>query len=64
LNVQENARSINKAILNSIEALYVAYVNRIRDADDLNYWITQYKSGMTLNQIGDSFFDPAIAFSE
>ena len=49
--------------LNSLIELYVAYFNRVPDADGLSYWIDQYKSGMTLNDIGNSFVVAAIQFS-
>jgi hypothetical protein len=63
LAIHANASSITKAALSAIEDLYVAYFNRIPEADGLNYWITQYKGGMSLNGIADSFYSAAIAFS-
>ena len=63
LTVQAKAASIAPVALNSLIELYVAYFNRVPDADGLSYWIDQYKSGMTLNDIGNSFVVAAIQFS-
>lgn len=63
LTVQAKAASIAPVALNSLIELYVAYFNRVPDADGLSYWIDQYKSGKTLNDIGNSFVVAAIQFS-
>jgi len=54
--VYDNAHTIKTSDLQSLEELYVAYFNRVPDADGLDYWVTQYKSGMSFKQIGDAFF--------
>ncbi|MBI1835557.1 MAG: DUF4214 domain-containing protein [Burkholderiales bacterium] len=46
-----------------LEELYVAFFNRVPDADGLDYWITQFKSGKSMNQIADSFYSAAILFT-
>lgn len=63
LTVSANASSIPAASLQMLEELYVAFFNRVPDADGLDYWITQFKSGMSINQIADSFYGAAILFS-
>lgn len=63
LNIRQNAASISKQELTALEDLYVAFFNRIPEADGLNYWIDQYKAGKTLKQIGDLFYESAISFS-
>ncbi|MFZ3001240.1 MAG: M64 family metallopeptidase [Undibacterium umbellatum] len=60
--VYDNARSIKTTELQSLEELYVAYFNRVPDADGLDYWINQFKAGMTFKQIGDAFFVAAAQF--
>ncbi|MFZ6874338.1 M64 family metallopeptidase [Undibacterium sp. Di27W] len=60
--VYDNAHSIKTADLQSLEELYVAYFNCVPDADGLDYWVTQFKSGLTLKQIGDVFFEAAAKF--
>lgn len=56
LNIASNAAGISQKDLDNLSELYVAYFNRIPEADGLDYWITQFKNGMTLTQIGDAFF--------
>ncbi|MFZ6773485.1 M64 family metallopeptidase [Undibacterium sp. SXout7W] len=57
--VHTNAQTISGNDLRSLEELYVAYFNRVPDADGLDYWISQYKRGVTMNQIGDEFYKAA-----
>ena len=63
-NIHTNAATISKSELRSIEELYVAYFNRVPDADGLNYWINRYKDGMTLRQIADSFYFSALLYPD
>ncbi|MCH8618387.1 DUF1800 family protein [Undibacterium sp. TS12] len=60
LQVASLASSIAANDLNAIIELYIAYFNRIPDANGLAYWITQFKNGMTIEKIGDSFYIAAI----
>ncbi|GGC96711.1 Ig-like domain-containing protein [Undibacterium terreum] len=62
LSVQADARSISSGQLHAIEELYVAFFNRVPDADGLDYWIHQYKAGLSISQIGNSFFSAAQQF--
>lgn len=63
-DIHQNAKGLSKANLKSLEDLYVAYFNRVPEADGLNYWITQMKAGMSLDQIGNSFYAAAIQFPD
>ncbi|MBR7800715.1 DUF4214 domain-containing protein [Undibacterium fentianense] len=47
----------------SIVDLYIAFFNRVPDADGLQYWLTKLKSGMSVEQIANSFYSSAIYFS-
>ena len=60
LAIQAKAASIPAADLQRIEELYIAFFNRVPDADGLAYWIDQYKSGLTLLQIADAFYSAAV----
>lgn len=55
LNIKNVASSISATDLKLLQELYVAFFNRVPDADGLEYWIGQFKSGMTLKQIAESF---------
>ncbi len=61
LTVAEKAKSISPAALQSIIELYIAYFNRVPDADGMAYWIDQYKANATIEQIGKSFYNAAIS---
>ena len=61
LSVAADARTITTGQLNSLIELYTAYFNRVPDASGLDYWINQYKGGMSLNGIGNSFYEAAIS---
>lgn len=62
LSIHSNATTIDKASLATLEELYVAFFNRIPDADGLNYWINQLKAGSTINSISESFYQGAIFY--
>jgi len=54
--VYSNAQTISRPVLDTLLDIYVAYFNRVPDADGLNYWIDSYKSGMGLSKISEAFF--------
>lgn len=64
LSVNGLAASIKNEDLNSIIELYVAFFNRVPDADGLSYWIAQFKQGMTLQTIADNFYAAAIIYAD
>lgn len=63
LTVGVAAQSIAPAQLDSLVELYIAYINRVPDADGMAFWISQLKAGKTLNQIGESFYAAAVQYS-
>ena len=56
-----NISSIN---LQQLQELYVAFFNRVPDADGLEYWIGQFNGGQSINQIAESFYNSGIEFSQ
>ncbi|MFZ6655733.1 DUF4214 domain-containing protein [Undibacterium sp. TJN19] len=56
LAIGDKANSLSTTSLNNLLDLYVAFFNRVPDADGLSYWIDQLKGGMTEAQIADSFY--------
>ncbi len=62
LVVTDKAASIAVADLNKLLELYVAYFNRVPDADGLAYWIDQFKTGHSLEEIGNSFYSAALQY--
>lgn len=63
LGIADKAKTISAKDLNALIDLYVAFFNRVPDADGLSYWIDQFRVGRTTNQIADSFYNAAIQFS-
>lgn len=60
LQIAQLSNSIAVSDLNAIIELYIAYFNRIPDANGLAYWITQFKNGIPIEKIGESFYIAAI----
>lgn len=64
LTVGGLASSIDATQLQKLIELYVAFFNRLPDADGMAYWITQIRNGKTIDQIAESFYLAGIAFPE
>lgn len=64
LQIAEKSKKIAEADLNLLIELYIAFFNRLPDADGLAYWIDRVSAGMTIEQIANSFFDAAILYSD
>jgi serralysin len=62
LTVGDLAKSIGAAQLNSLVELYIAYLDRVPDADGMAHWIGQLKGGQSLAQIGDAFYSSGVHF--
>jgi hypothetical protein len=62
LTVGDIAHTITTAQLNSIVELYIAYLNRVPDADGMAFWIGQLKAGQGLDAIGQHFYEAAVQF--
>jgi uncharacterized protein (DUF1800 family) len=56
------AADVTQANLNSLIELYVAYFNRVPDAEGMAYWIGQLQAGQTLAQIGTVFYNTALLY--
>ncbi|HTH79840.1 MAG TPA: DUF4214 domain-containing protein [Ramlibacter sp.] len=63
LGIGAKSQTISDSDLKSITELYVAFFNRVPDADGLSYWIDQFKNGMTLSQMCDNFYAAAVFYS-
>jgi len=56
LAVQARAASMAAADLRHLLELYVAFFNRVPDADGLVYWIDQFIAGRSIPQIAETFY--------
>ena len=63
LTISANAQSIAASDLKMLQELYVAFFNRVPDADGLDYWINQFKSGQSFASIADSFYSAAVQYT-
>jgi Bacterial Ig-like domain/Domain of unknown function (DUF4214) len=63
LTIQSEATSVPTADVNRLTELYVAFFNRVPDADGLEYWIGQFKNGQTIKSIADSFYSAGLNYS-
>ena len=64
LTIQAAAASIAAAQVTRLEELYVAFFNRIPDADGMEYWINQHKSGLSINQIAEAFYNAGVFYAD
>ena len=63
LTIHAKAATLPVSSLNQLIELYIAYFDRVPDSAGLSYWIDQYRSGQSLEQIGESFYAAAIQYS-
>ncbi|OWW21394.1 DUF4214 domain-containing protein [Noviherbaspirillum denitrificans] len=63
LGIGDKSKTLSSIELRTLIDLYVAFFNRVPDADGLSYWIDQFKAGQTIVQISESFYAAAIQFS-
>ncbi len=63
LVVAKKAKTIPAKSVQQVEELYVAFFNRVPDANGLAYWIDQVAAGTSINQIAESFYAAALYYS-
>ncbi len=63
LLIGDKSKTIPAATLNSIIELYIAFFNRVPDANGLAYWIDQSKAGMSSDTMANNFYAAAIIYS-
>ncbi|MBI3728167.1 MAG: DUF4214 domain-containing protein [Burkholderiales bacterium] len=56
LRIGDKAAALSATSLNNLIDLYVAFFNRVPDADGLSYWMDQVQAGMNESQIAESFY--------
>jgi hypothetical protein len=63
LIVGEKSKTISADKLKNLLELYVAFFNRVPDADGMAYWIGEIKNGMTRDQLAGNFYNAAIQYT-
>jgi hypothetical protein len=56
LAIQSQVNATPLANVQKVQELYIAFFNRIPDADGLSYWVGQFNAGQSINQIADTFY--------
>ncbi|MFZ6799960.1 DUF4214 domain-containing protein [Undibacterium sp. Di24W] len=64
LTIGTDAKAIPDAQLQSLIELYIAFFNRVPDAEGMTYWISQLKAGQSLAKIAESFYNAGVQFSD
>jgi cyclophilin family peptidyl-prolyl cis-trans isomerase/methionine-rich copper-binding protein CopC len=60
LTIQALAAAAPQADVTRLTELYVAFFNRVPDADGLAFWIGRMGAGQGINQIADSFYEAGV----
>lgn len=63
LTIQAKAAAAPSADIQHLTELYVAFFNRVPDADGLAYWIDQLSGGQSIDQIAESFYNAGVQYS-
>ncbi|MBC3831083.1 peptidylprolyl isomerase [Undibacterium amnicola] len=56
----DKSKTIARHDLNMLIELYIAFFNRVPDAEGMIYWIETIKAGRTIEQLADNFYTAAI----
>lgn len=64
LLVGDKSKTISEGDLQSLIELYIAFFNRVPDANGMVYWIDQIKGGKTIAQLATNFYDAALLYSD
>lgn len=62
LQIAKKVGTISATNVQKIEELYVAFFNRIPDANGLAYWIDQVAAGASIGQVAETFYLAALNF--
>ena len=60
LGIADQAKSMNVGDVSGLIELYLAFLNRVPDADGLSYWMDRLSAGAPIEQIGESFYAAAV----
>lgn len=63
LTIQAQAAAAPQADVNRLAELYVAFFNRVPDADGLSHWIGQLGAGQSVTQIAEAFYNAGIQYA-
>lgn len=61
--IGDKSHAIATNDLKTLIELYVAFFNRIPDAEGLSYWIDQFMAGQSIDSIAQSFYNAAVQYT-
>jgi cyclophilin family peptidyl-prolyl cis-trans isomerase len=64
LYIGDKSKTISAADLQNLTELYIAFFNRVPDADGMAYWIDKIKAGMNISELANNFYNAAILYSD
>ncbi|MBC3831463.1 DUF4214 domain-containing protein [Undibacterium amnicola] len=64
LNMSETISKIGSGDYKNLIELYIAFFNRLPDAEGLSYWISRFKDGMSIDDIANSFYNAGLQYSD
>lgn len=64
LLIGEHAKGLAPDSLKMLQELYVAFFNRIPEADGLDYWISKFMAGSSIDAIAESFYSAAVGHTD
>ncbi len=64
LYIGDKSKTISAADLQSLTELYIAFFNRVPDADGMAFWIDKVKAGMSISELANNFYAAAIQYSD
>ncbi|MBR7800781.1 DUF4214 domain-containing protein [Undibacterium fentianense] len=64
LEVADIYRTMPATSARNLIELYVAFFNRVPDADGMVYWMSEIKNGMTSNQLANNFYNAAVQYPD
>ncbi|HJU70888.1 MAG TPA: DUF4214 domain-containing protein [Paucimonas sp.] len=63
LGIGDKSKTLASADLKMLTELYIAFFNRVPDADGLSYWIDQFTGGQSIDDIALSFYAAAVQYT-
>jgi hypothetical protein len=55
---------ISQTDRDSIIELYIAFFNRVPEANGLSYWTDKFEKGMSMQQVADAFYQAAVSYAD
>lgn len=64
LGLSKLSKSISDVQMQKLVELYIAFFNRLPDADGMAYWIAQVRDGKTMVEVAENFYAAGVSLPE